>query len=264
MTFLTARDGCRLYAETSGSGAPVVLIPGLGGSASFWSAMVPEFADARRVISFDHRGAGRSDRPAETYTIEALAEDLVDMLDALGIARADLVGHSTGGVIAQVVAREYPTRIGRIVLSATWHRPDFHFQTLFRSRLEVLESLGPESYARLTQVIGFPPDWLASHPELVEQAVARARVDLEPIAVSSARIRMLLAFEGLDDLSHICHPTLVIGARDDMVVAYGQSVALANGITGAKLLSREGGHFFPKIRPDQFVQDVRFFLDEVS
>ncbi|HEV2160515.1 alpha/beta fold hydrolase [Bradyrhizobium sp.] len=261
MMFLNARDGCRLCVETTGSGKAIVLIPGLGGAASFWSAMAPGFADGRRVISYDHRGAGRSDRPDGAYEIEILAEDLIDMLDALGIERADLVGHSTGGAIAQVVARNHPARVGKIVLSATWHRPDTRFQTLFRLRLEVLESLGPESYARLTQVIGFRPDWLVSHPELVEQAAARARADLEPISVSSSRIQMLLAFQGVDDLAHISQETLVLGATDDMIVAYAQSVALANGIPSATLLPYDGGHFFPRVYPDQFVRDVRSFLD---
>ena len=263
MAPLTVRDGCRLEVETTGAGPALVLIPGLGGSAIFWSAMLPALAADRLVVTFDHRGAGRSERPEGTYSIEGLADDLVDILDALGLAHADLLGHSTGGAIAQLVAAKAPERVRSLILSATWHRPDLHFRTLFEARLAVLEILGPEAYARLTQVIGYLPDWLVAHPELVEHAVARASADLKPLSVAAARIRMLLAFAGLDDLSRIRQPTLVVGAKDDMIVAFGQSVALADGISGAHLLAREGGHFFPRIQPDRFVADVLDFLRAV-
>lgn len=255
-----APDGCRLHVDDVGSGEAVVLIPGLGGSARFWTAMTPALALRYRVISFDQRGAGRSDRPAAgPYTIEAMAGDLTAVLDHLGVGRAHLVGHSTGGVIALVMALDRPERVGKLVLSASWDRPDHRFRAMFETRLAILERAGPETYARLTQLIGYPPEWIEANPQRLAEA-ARAADDLLPIEVTAARIRMLLAFDRSDELARIATPVLVIGAPDDMVVAFARSEALAARIPGARLLMRRGGHFYPQLDPPAFAADVAAFL----
>jgi len=263
MPLIAVRDGCQMHVETLGSGHPVVLIPGLGGSARFWSAIAPALAKTFRVILFDHRGAGRSDRPVQEYRVETLARDLSDILAKLGIGKAHLVGHSTGGAIAQVMALDWPRHVDRLVLSGTWARPTPHFNALFRFRLHVLETLGAEAYARLTPLLGYLPDWLNRHPDILEVDPEPALADLTPVAVAAARIRMLLAFDRSADLARIAAPTLVLGARDDMVVACEQSKELAERIPDARLSVLEGGHFFPRAHPGRFLEQLRF-LSEAS
>ncbi len=82
MATLNASDGCRVHYETEGEGAPLVLIPGLGGDGRFWAAVAPHLRDRFRLIIVDHRGAGRSDRPIGPYSIGRIARDIIEILDA--------------------------------------------------------------------------------------------------------------------------------------------------------------------------------------
>lgn len=261
MPSIRAADGCELHFDVEGSGPPLLLIPGLGGAASFWAAAVPHFSARFRTIAVDHRGAGRNGRPDGPYSIEQIARDTLDVLDALDIAQADVVGHSTGGAVAQTLALDTPSRVRGMVLSGTWERPDTRFRTLFEARLEVLLTAGPETYQKLTHALGFPADWIEAHREALDAAVAAAARTLDPISVSAARIRMLLAFDRADALGRITAPTLVIGAVDDMMVPFHHSERLAAAIPGARLEALEGGHFYPRVHPQRFAALVCAFLD---
>ena len=89
-----------LYYESNGQGPPLILVSGLGGTASFWAPNVPELARRFRVITFDHRGIGGSTKSRIRYSVQQMADDVVGLMDALGIERAALIGHSTGAASA--------------------------------------------------------------------------------------------------------------------------------------------------------------------
>jgi aminoacrylate hydrolase len=91
---------CHLYYERYGAGFPVLFISGLSGHAAYWRDQVPSFAKTFEVVLHDHRGIGQSDHSRIAYTVERMAADVVQLMDALGIAKAHVVGHSTGGAIA--------------------------------------------------------------------------------------------------------------------------------------------------------------------
>ena len=129
-----------LYYEDAGGGEPLLLVPGLSGRGSFWANQVTEFSRDFRVVIHDHRGTGRSTHSRIRYSVEQMADDVLRLMDGLGIEAAHLVGHSTGGAIGQVIALEHPRRLRSLVLSATWAGPDPYFQRLFESRKGVLLS----------------------------------------------------------------------------------------------------------------------------
>src|ERR1700761_2866889 len=130
---------CSLYYERQGMGFPVLFISGLGGYASFWQDQVGAFAKRFEVITFDHRGIGQSDPARMGYTVERMTVDAIALLDALEIRRAHVIGHSTGGAVAQVMAIERPNRLASVVLSATWTKADAYFRRLYGLRKEILE-----------------------------------------------------------------------------------------------------------------------------
>src|SRR6201986_5642912 len=101
-------------------GFPILFVSGLGGFASFWQDQIATFAKRFEVVTFDHRGIGQSDQARIGYTVERMAADVVSLMDALRIKRAHVVGHSTGGAIAQVLAIDHPDRLTGVVLSAAW------------------------------------------------------------------------------------------------------------------------------------------------
>ena len=118
-------NGLRLYYETHGSGRPLLLLH--GGLMTIdlnWGPLLQPLAAARRVIAVELQGHGHTADTDRPMTIEALADDIVALLDHLGIDRADLFGFSLGGLVAYAVALGSPTRVGRlIVASADAHRP---------------------------------------------------------------------------------------------------------------------------------------------
>ncbi|GAB4069063.1 alpha/beta fold hydrolase [Ancylobacter sonchi] len=260
MPLITTSDGCRVHYDVRGSGPTVVLIPGLGGDGRFWEPVAAQLEARFRLILVDHRGAGRSDRPDGPYTIERIGRDVLEIMDGEGCARAHLLGHSTGGTVVQTLALDAAERTGRIVISGSWPGPDARFRTLFEARLALLEAGRPEIYQAFTHVLGYDADWIAAHEAELDAAIGRAAEALAPLAVTAARIRMLLAYDRAADLGRITAPTLVVGARDDEMILFGQSERIAGAIPGAELVALDGGHFYPRTRAEAFARRVEDFL----
>jgi pimeloyl-ACP methyl ester carboxylesterase len=112
-------NGIQIHYETHGTGAPLVLIGGLGADTFLWFRQVPELCKHFQVIVFDNRGAGESDKPDEPYSVPMFAADTAGLLGALGIERAHILGASLGGMIAQQFAIDYPALLDRLVLAST-------------------------------------------------------------------------------------------------------------------------------------------------
>ena len=93
-----------IFYETHGVGTPVLLVPGLGGVGAYWNPNVEAFSEKHQVITHDHRGTGQSSRSRIRYSVDRMSDDLLQLMDHLGIERAHLVGHSTGGAIGQTIA----------------------------------------------------------------------------------------------------------------------------------------------------------------
>ena len=120
MPYATASDGVRLYYEEIGAGEPLLLINGQASDHTGWDLVRDDFAAHYRVIVFDHRGTGLSDKLAEPpYSTRGFARDTIAILDSLGIARAHAYGISMGGRICQWLGIDYPDRIGALVLGCT-------------------------------------------------------------------------------------------------------------------------------------------------
>lgn len=251
-----------LHAVSAGEGRPLVFIVGLGGRAEFWQPQFDAFAPTRRVISFDHRGTGRSAASDGPQSAADLARDTLAMLDALGVGEADVVGHSMGGAIAQNLALMAPERIGKLVLSATWRRPTPLFLELFRLRRAVLEQMGPEAYLRQGTFMA-QPAWYLEERFTDAQAFFADRVAAFPgVATELSRIDAVMAHDLGDAVARIRPETLVVCARDDGITPMGMSTDLAAAIPGARLeILPDGGHFAPIVVADAYARTLRSFLD---
>jgi aminoacrylate hydrolase len=252
---------CSLHYERHGMGFPVLFVSGLGGFGSFWQDQVPTFAKRFEVVTFDHRGIGQSDQGRIGYTVERMAADVVRLLDALGIKRAHIVGHSTGGAIAQVLAIEHPSRLASVVLSATWTKTDAYFRRLFGLRKEVLQRLGPSTYLQSSTLFLYPSWWIARNNERLRQLEAQGLADFAPVEIVASRIDAMLAFDRTGELERIKTPTLVVGAEDDLVTPAYFSEELARLIPEAEVkIFPRGGHFFTQVRAREFNNAVLPFL----
>jgi len=232
-----------LYYETDGNGPPLLLAGGLGGLASFWQPQLAHFRTRFTVVTYDHRGSGRSTRSPPPYSIARMAEDAIALMDHIELDSVRFVGHSTGGAVGQWLAARFPRRVARLVLSATWTHADPYLRRLF--------------------TLLYRPEWIVAHDaELPEQQPL-----LEPLdrAIIASKIDALLAFDGRDALAAISCPTLVVSARDDALVPSYFSLALTRAIPNAQLASLDsGGHYYPISCATEFAGVVAPFLETAN
>lgn len=252
-------DGARLAVTTEGTGPDLLLVSGLGGTGGFWLPTVPGLASRFRVTWFDQRGLGGSSRGTAPCTIDQLAQDCIAVADALGMERPVFCGHSTGGAIGQALGRMAPERLGALVLSATWLKPNRYMDALFATRRRILD-LDPAAYASLGALLGYAPAWLESNWAAFEATKPPASEEAREVV--RERIAALLAFDGSTGVASLALPTLVMGARDDAIVPAFLQEELARALPGPRtVMYEDGGHFFPVTRTADFVRDIGLFAD---
>ena len=178
---------CSLYYERHGMGFPVLFVSGLGGFASFWQDQIAAFAKRFEVVTFDHRGFGQSDPSRIGYTVERMAADVVGLMDALGIKRGHVVGHSTGGAIAQAIAIEHPNRLASVVLSATWTKDGRLFSSAVRvCARRCCSASAPSVYVQASTLFLYPSWWIARNNERLRQTEAQNLATFAPVEIVAA------------------------------------------------------------------------------
>ncbi len=254
-----------LHLEVHGrADAPAVLLSsGLGGAGAYWAPQIASLAERYRVVLYDQRGTGQSTGPLpKPYTIAHMAEDAIEVLDALGITRCHFVGHALGGLIGLQTALQHPARVGSLVLVNAWAKLDAHTMRCFDVRLDLLLHAGPEAYVRAQPLFLFPAPWQSQNTERLARDHAHGVAHFQGTDTLLARIAALRAFDAAERLGAIRCPTLAMAARDDMLAPWTASRDLAEGIPGAGLwLTPEGGHACNVTDPDAFNAALREFLD---
>ncbi len=257
MPFVEVAGG-RIAYDVEGSGDAVVFVSGLGGMAAFWSTQVRRFSPSYRVVAFDHRGVGRSSG-APPYSVLQWSHDLLALLDHAGADRVHLVGHSTGGIIAQTFAVAHSDRVRSLALSGTWLKPDRRFRDQFVFRKEVLSRLGDDAYRMLSDLLAYPT------PDVTVPVSGKVPMTTQERRIILSRIDALLAYDGEAIAPRIGAPTLVLSASDDYIVPAYLSEAVASAIAGARQVSfDDGGHFFPKTRADDYNAALADFWAEAG
>jgi len=263
MPHLKLRDGAELYYERQGDGPPLFLVPGLGGDGRWWAPNVPELAKKFTVVVHDHRGTGRSSLSKIDYSVEQMADDALQLIDALGFGKVHWCGHSTGGAMGQVLAIDHPARIDRLVLSATWARTDAFFRRLFDVRASMLEKLGPAAYQKSSALALNSPGWIRDHDDELTAAEARAHETIPEPSIVLSRIAAIVAHDRRDQLQRVAARTLAIVARDDMVTPLYFTEELVRLIPDARsYVLPDGGHFFPNVHTGEFRRVITSFLLE--
>jgi 3-oxoadipate enol-lactonase len=232
------RDGVRLYWEEAGSGDPVLLIMGLGMNATGWWRTIPVLAGAGfRVLAFDNRGVGRSDRPQGPYSVPMLADDAAAVLAAAGVESAHVYGISLGGMIAQEVALRHGARVRGLVLGATTAGGALGVpaaeETLafFRRRGQMPAEEGvwasvPYNYSARTR---------REHGErIAEDIFQRLRYPIES-APYLAQLEAALGHDAGARLGQVAQPTLVVHGRADVMLPAVNGERLAEAIPGAEM-----------------------------
>ena len=242
MPFVHVADGTRIHYEVTGrpGATPILMIQGLGASKNAWNLQRIAMATRFRSISLDNRGAGRSDKPTQPFTLEQMADDAIAVLDAAGVETAHVVGASMGGVISQIIAVKYPHRVRSLTLVCTACRNHPWRQELLQTWAHTAEQKGmievgkeaaqwvmsPRSFRRLVPAFTWMGPLAALRPRhsFVSQiqAILDTREDL------------------VDELSSITAPTMVIVGNQDILTPRGDSEEIAERIPIAELVVISG------------------------
>ncbi|MFD8088888.1 alpha/beta fold hydrolase [Streptomyces malaysiensis] len=240
MTYAIAPDGTRIAYQLRGQGAPLVLLAGQANNHHWWDAVRGDFHPARATLTLDYRGTGDSDKPDTPYSTGLFAQDVIAVLDELGIDRADVYGTSMGGRVAQHIAARHPRRVNALVLGCTSpggphavERGDDVRRALTRPQ--------PGAARQALLELMYTPRWLASHPgphHTLGDPRMPAHARRHHLAASSRHNAWGL-------LPDIGAPTLVIHGSDDLLNPTANAPLLADRIPGARLhLVPHGRHAY--------------------
>lgn len=259
----TKIDDFEIYYEIHGSGVPVLLVPGLGGAGSYWNPNVAEFAKDYQVIIHDHRGTGQSTHANIQYSVEQMTNDLIQLMDTLGIEKAHLVGHSTGGAMGQIIAAEHPERLLSLVIYASWTRATPFMRRCLEMRRELILKSGIEPYVKAVPIFLHTPWWVNENIEKLEEAEKEIIKTLSKPEIQVSRIEGILAFDGSKYLKQkIEVSVLVCCAKDDILTPMHFSEQIAAAIPGCQTHWFErGGHAVSQTLPMEFNEVVISFLN---
>lgn len=244
--------------EEHGSGAPLLLIQGLGYGRWGFDPIVPGLAERYRVLTYDNRGIGDSDKPEGPYTAAEMAADAFQVLDEAGVERAYVVGASLGGMIAQEVAVAAPERVDRLVLCCTTPggADAVPMPKVTVDLFGEAASLAPDVALRrfVENALSHSAD-----PKLVDELYARRIANPPDPAGWQSQAAAGTTFGGVD--GQVDAPTLVLHGTEDNVVDTRNAQALADRIPGARVELIPGtGHLFFWEQPDAVVRIVTEFL----
>ena len=256
-------NGVGLRYELSGrDDRTVVLIHEMGGSLESWDEVAPVLAANGRVLRYDTRGAGLSEKVRGALCIDTMVDDLGALLDALGIAgRVALAGIAVGGAIALHAAVRLPNRIGAVVVGspAVGIAPDRRAGVL--ARVERIEREGMRVAVEDTMANGYAPELRGNAARF---AAFRARWLGNDPSSFAAIYRMLVGMDLQEELARIACPVLVLGGSLDRVRPPAMVEPVARAIPGARYQVLETGHYMAVATPELLADTIAAFLDEAG
>lgn len=256
-------DGLRLHYELQGEGRTLVMLHGLQGDASDFIGIVRGLRDSYRILTFDQRGSGHSDKPGGEYSTALLADDTAALLEYLSIPKAHVWGVSMGGQLAQQLALRHPQRVDRLILGCTTpggkeSRPADH--ELMAASYSIDNLSARERTLRQAKT-GFTAQWLAEHPEVIDSMISRRKErPIDSTALESRR-KAFYAHDCHADVPRIAAPTLVLTGDQDSVIPMENSRLLSELIPRARLeILRPAGHKFWIEQEQRVLPIVEAFL----
>ncbi len=260
MPYIELRNISLYYEDVGVGDPPVLLLHELGGSSESWRRVMPLITPHRRVIAPDMRGAGRSEKPAETFEIAVLASDIAALIDTLHLASVDVIGAALGAMVAALMASRSPQSVRRMVLCATTDAIDQRTREYLNQRAQRLRKVGMRGVMEASLVNAFPephsaaragyrPIYLANDPAAyAELSQALARMSVTP-----------------DLWRHIRCPVLVMSGRHDFIWPPELGRRVANHLPHATFLELADAGHFPHLHTPELMTDVALrFLSRTS
>lgn len=249
-----------LAYEVVGDGPPLILLPGTFSDRRVWQRILGSLQRRHRCLLYDPRGTGQTPDPGTAFGVDELADDVLRLMDEVGWARADLVGHSLGSAIAVTIAGRHPARVRRLVAMSPALGVDphlavvlDHWEALARSNLDdralaralVLDAFGRDAFARLVPAV--IEDWVR-HP------IARDTI-----------LRFVACDRGQDVgrlAPRVDAPTLIVAGAEDALAGRVNAERLASLVPDARVdVIRASGHTPQVERPAEVARLLARFLE---
>jgi 3-oxoadipate enol-lactonase len=258
MPTIKAGDGCPIHVEVSGSeSAPALMLSNsLGTNLHMWDDQAPDFAKHFRLIRYDRRGHGQSGAPKGPYNFDIFGRDILAILDALKIKKANWCGLSMGGMDGQWLGANAPDRIEKLVLANT----NFYYADKgpWNDRVKFVREKGLVDLVGPNMERWFTKDFRARAPQVIER--------MRGIFVSTNREGYIACVEAVRDMDfrtsnpRVTAPTLVIVGKYDPATPPAAGEAIAAQIKGAKLVALDAAHISNMEQPKAFTEAVLNFL----
>ena len=271
-------NGIKICYEIHGSGKPIILIHGFGSKKEGYKCQIPALSERFKVIAFDNRGAGKSERVDIPYTLETLAEDIRNLLDFLEIKKTHVLGTSMGGIIAQQFVLQFPEYTDKLILINTIPGvPDnVGLELLKQNRLEQIELIkkNPEKaywdnahiwfYHKNRKEIKANPKKRFYGMWSAEEEIRESTINMPRAVDIELQIEAMKDFNLLDHLYKIKNETLLLAASHDKVCHKSKMMEMHNRIPNSifKIIEK-AGHESPKTKaPEVNEIIIKFLLDK--
>lgn len=226
-------NGINIYYEVHGEGEPLVMIAGLSIDLTALDSIISEISKRYKVIAFDNRGAGRSDKPDVQYTIEMMADDTTGLLRELKVAQAHIMGISLGGRIAITLALKCPELVKSLILVSTCPRV-------------------PKTYGRRVLFLLL---------EIPRRIGAFGKEYPQPYYAYRRQRQASEGYDATDRLREIHARTLILHGKKDRLAPYKWAEEMHAGITGSEMITFDGGHTFLFWKKKEFIDATLGFLE---
>jgi pimeloyl-ACP methyl ester carboxylesterase len=255
-------NGINLYYELHGPDSAPLLVLNNGilmNAATSWVFQTKLLSRYFRLLQCDCRGQGQSDHPQEPYTMEQHADDLLALLDALGVERAHIAGISYGGEVAQAFALEHPGRVRSLILADTVSEVREDLRIVVHSWIDALKAEDPAAFFDVTIPWNFSPEFIRANPALLEDARLRyAQLDY-PALIRLCECFLEVSYT--DRLGEIAAPTCIIVGEKDLLKGPEYARILYDAIQDAELHILHGaGHATCWERAPEFNTIILGFL----
>lgn len=259
-------NGINFYYEIHGEGQPLVLLEGLGYASWMWSRQVEELAKNFKVIIFDNRGVGHTEKPDTEYSIHLFAKDTAALLKALNIDKAHILGVSMGGFIAQEFAICYPEMVDRLILCCTSFGGPNSIPIPEETLAMMMQGGGKDGSiekARYAVSMALNKDTLEKHRDIIDFILVNQLENPQPKHAYQRQLYAGASFNREDDVYSIVADTLVLAGQGDRVVPPENAQLLFEKIPQSKVsIIEESGHLFFMERPDVVNKQIIDFLYE--
>ncbi|TXT67121.1 MAG: 2-hydroxy-6-oxo-6-phenylhexa-2,4-dienoate hydrolase [Promethearchaeota archaeon] len=269
-------NGTKICYEIKGEGEPLILVHGFGADKEVWIAQFNPLTEHFKVIRFDNRGAGESERPDHPYTMEMFADDTAALMDHLNIQKAHILGWSLGGMIVQQFAVKYPEKINKIVLINTlpkWPGDDKGLQVYQENEIQgyYKKRENPRAAYFNGAKLGF---YRTFRKEMIQNPKKKfyglfSAEDLIRISAHNLsrpqdiknQIHALSRYDVVEDLSKIQNETLILAAEKDRLTPKSMNELIHAHIPNSKLIVIEkAGHESPREKAPEVNQHIILFL----